>query len=354
MSSHLSSCLVVDKNRTRTCRSLASVIGKRHLGITLVCLMVSFEMLAQAPPRPDFEKNLGITTLSLWDNSASTQGGPHSESSTLTVFVPHPGTENGTAVIIAPGGSYRGWASNLEGRQVADWFAARGVTAFVLKYRLGADNPYTLQLLDAQRAVRLVRSLSKTYNLSPDRIGLMGFSAGGHLAAMEATTADNGKSDSIDPVERVSDSPNFLVLGYAWLNAMQPNSAGKITYCSVHPTMPPNDCREWEQKYTPVFHVSSQTPSTFLYSTTDDELVPVLGSVDFYSALLKAGVPAEMHLFRHGGHGSGLGRGDPALDFWPTLLESWLRGQGWLTRGSADERVGASKYRHQPDCDQSD
>jgi acetyl esterase/lipase len=293
--------------------------------------------------KPDFEKNLGITTLPLWRTTDSSEAGAHRDSATVTVFVPHPGTESGTSVIIAPGGSYRGWASNLEGRQVADWFAARGVTAFVLKYRLGADNPYPLPLLDAQRAVRLVRSLSETYKLLPDRIGLMGFSAGGHLAAMEATTADDGKSDSSDPVERVSDRPNYLVLGYAWLNAMQPNSAGKITYCSVHPTLPRNNCREWEQKYTPIFHVTSKTPSTFLYSTTDDELVPVQGSVDFYSTLLKAGVPAEIHLFRHGGHGSGLGKGDPTLDFWPTLLESWLRGQGWLTPEPADAHTGESK-----------
>jgi acetyl esterase/lipase len=263
----------------------------------------------------------------------------------LTVFIPHPGTENGTAIVIAPGGAYVGWASNLEGRQVADWFAARGVTAFVLKYRLGSDNPYPLPLLDAQRAVRLVRSLSQTYKLAPDRIGIMGFSAGGHLAAMEATTSDDGKSNSSDPVERISDRPSFLVLGYPWLNAMQPNSEGKITYCSILPTMPPSDCREWEQKYTPLLHVSSKTPSTFLYSTTDDALVPVQVSVDFYSALLKAGVPAEMHLFRHGGHGSGLGKGDPALDFWPTLLESWLRGQGWLPSKPAVAGIGIGADR---------
>ena len=306
---------------------------RKPQGLALFFAIVSVTGFGQARPQPNFEKNLGITTLPVWETPAPAEAGKHSESSTLTVFVPHPGTENGTAVIIAPGGAYVGWASNLEGRQVADWFAVRGITAFVLKYRLGADNPYPIPLLDAQRAVRLVRSLSKTYKFSTDRIGLMGFSAGGHLAAMEATTADEGRTDSNDPVERISDRPNFLILGYAWLNAMQPNSEGLITYCSVLHSMPTNDCREWQQKYTPVLHVSSNTPSTFIYSTTDDALVPVQGSVDFYSALLKAGVPAEMHLFRHGAHGSGLGRGDPALDAWPVLLELWLRGQGWLTLG---------------------
>src|SRR5206468_3255275 len=105
-----------------------------------------------------------------------------------------------------------------------DWFTVRGITAFVLKYRLGADNPYPLPLLDARRAVRLVRSLSQIYKVSSDRIGIMGFSAGGHLAAIESTTSDDGKTDASDPVKRFSDRPSFLILRYAWLNPMQPNT----------------------------------------------------------------------------------------------------------------------------------
>lgn len=297
---------------------------------------------AQAPPpSPTREMvpvpaDLGITRLPLWGTSANTEEiGKNSQDSGLTVFVPHPGTENGTAVIIAPGGAYRGLASNLEGRQVADWFAVRGVTAFVLKYRLGVDNPYPIPLLDAHRAIRLVRSLSRNYNLHTDRIGMMGFSAGGHLAAMEATSSDEGSPNAKDPVDRFSDRPDFLVLGYPWLNAMQPNDRNLITYCSVLRSLPASDCKDWEQKYTPALHIAANTPSTFIFSTSDDALVPVQASVEFYSALLRAGVPAEMHLFRHGAHGSGLGKGDVALDTWPTLLEVWLRAQGWLTSESA-------------------
>jgi acetyl esterase/lipase len=266
------------------------------------------------------DANLGITTLPLWAGSGST----------LTVFEPHPGRGNGTAVVVAPGGAYRGLASNLEGRQVADWFAARGVTAFVLKYRLGEANPYPAPLLDAQRAVRLVRSLAEKYKLSPSRIGMIGFSAGGHLAAMEATSFDGGQPSASDPVERLSDRPDFLILGYPWLNAMQPNTKHLITYCSVLSALPANDCKQWEEKYTPALHVSAKTPPTFIFHTTDDAVVPVQASVEFYSALLAAGVPAEMHLFRHGAHGSGLGNGDEALDLWPELLENWMRSQGLL------------------------
>jgi len=243
--------------------------------------------------------------------------------------------------VIPPGGAYVGLASNLEGRQVADWFAARGVTAFVLNYRLGVENPYPIPLLDAQRSVRLVRSLSASYDLSPNRIGIMGFSAGGHLAAMEATASDEGKPNAADPLERFSDRPDFLILGYAWLNAMQPNNRNLITYCSVLRSFPARDCTDWEQKYTPAVHVTANTPPTFIYGTSDDAVVPVQASVDFYSALVAAGVSAEMHLFRHGAHGTGLGGGDAALDMWPTLLEAWLRAQGWLALDRAPARTSS-------------
>ena len=292
---------------------------------------------------------LGITTVPLWAANASVDEiGKNGQDSTLTVFVPHPGTGNGTVVIIAPGGAYVGLASNLEGRQVADWFAVRGVTAFVLKYRLGPDNPYPIPLLDARHAVRLVRSLSKDYNLRADRIGIMGFSAGGHLAAVEATSFDEGRPNANDPVERFSDRPDFLILGYPWLNAMQVNDRNLITYCSVLRTLPTGDCKDWEQKYTPTLHVTPNTPSTFIYSTSDDALVPVEASVEFYSALLRAGVPAEMHLFRHGAHGSGLGRGDASLDFWGNLLEAWLRAQGWLTSEHATADGGSKSKGDTP------
>jgi acetyl esterase/lipase len=264
----------------------------------------------------------GVSTIPLWSDDS---GADSSAQSTLTAFRPQAGKANHTAVIIAPGGGYIALTPNLEGRQVADWFAARGITAFVLKYRLSALHPYPEPLLDGQRAVRLVRSMSNEFHLDPSKIGFVGFSAGGHLAAMVATSGDDGDPQAPDPIDRFSDRPNFVVLGYAWLNAMQPNDRGLITYCSVLRTLPEEKCKAWGNLYTPSLHVSATTPTTFIYSTTDDKVVPVSVSVDFYSALIKAGVPAEMHLFRNGGHGSGLGEGDPALEMWPVLLENWLR-----------------------------
>jgi acetyl esterase/lipase len=246
------------------------------------------------------------------------------------VFVPQKGKGTGSAVVVAPGGAYLGLASNLEGRQVADWFTSQGVTAFVLRYRLGAKYLYPIPLEDAQRAVRLVRSSAATYGFSPDRIGFVGFSAGGHLAATAGTLFDAGKPDASDPVERLSSRPDFLVLGYPWLNAMQP-SGHFITYCSLIKSIPPATCKLNEAQYTPSLHVTAQTPTTFIYSTSDDHTVPISASVDFYNALIAAGVPAEIHIFRHGGHGSGMGEGDAALDQWPGLLAQWMRDQGLLT-----------------------
>jgi acetyl esterase/lipase len=274
---------------------------------------------------------LGISTMLLWPTeSPAVSGTPVADLPTLTVFLPQKGKGTGSAVVIAPGGAYLGLASNLEGRQVADWFTARGVTAFVLKYRLGAKYLYPIPLQDAQRAVRLVRSMAKGYGFSPDRIGFVGFSAGGHLAAATGTFFDLAKGDASDPIDRLSSRPDFLVLGYPWLNAMQP-SGHFITYCSVIKTIPPETCKRYEQQYSPSLHVTAQTPTTFIYSTTDDRTVPISASVNFYNALIAAGVPAELHIFRHGEHGSGLGAGIAALDLWPDLLEQWLRDQGLLT-----------------------
>jgi len=274
---------------------------------------------------------LGISTIPLWPSDAPEVAGTDAaDLPTLTVFLPQKGRGTGSAVVVAPGGSYLGLASNLEGRQVADWFTSRGLTAFVLKYRLGPKHLYPIPLEDAKRAVRLVLSSAASYGFQPDRIGFIGFSAGGHLAAATGTLFDGGKADARDPVEQVSSRPDFLILGYPWLNAMQP-SGHYITYCSMMKNIPPETCKLDEQKYTPSLHITPQTPTTFIYSTTDDRTVPISASVDFYNALIAAGVPAELHIFRHGEHGSGMGAASAALDQWPVLLEQWLRDQGLLT-----------------------
>jgi acetyl esterase/lipase len=303
----------------------------KKISIVVLWLLAVNLLPAWAQIEQAIDPSLGISTLQLWPNGApQVASTDKADLPTLTLFLPQKNKDTGSAVIVAPGGAYTGLASNLEGRQVADWFTSRGVTAFVLKYRLGAKYLYPIPLEDAQRAVRLVRSLASVYGFVPERIGFVGFSAGGHLAATTGTLFDAGKPDSTDPVERLSSRPDFLVLGYPWLNAMQP-SGHYITYCSRIPTIPPETCKLDEQKYTPALHVTAQTPTTFIYSTTDDQTVPISASVNFYNALVAAGVPAEMHIFRHGDHGSGMGAGFAPLDIWPVLLEQWLRDQGLLT-----------------------
>lgn len=277
---------------------------------------------------------LGIATYRLWDGGApGALGTGELDVPTLTLFQPHRGTANGTAVVIAPGGAYLGLAANLEGRQVADYFTARGVTAFVLRYRLGRNYLYPTPLLDAQRAIRFVRARAREFGVAPDRIGMMGFSAGGHLTATAGTMFDEGKAGAPDPIDRASSRPDFLVLGYPWLNAMKKDQAGVISYCSVL-KIAPETCSPFEQ-YSPDLHVTAKTPPTFIYHTTDDELVPVEASIGFYRVLSAAGVPVEMHVFAKGKHGSGLGLGNAALDTWPMLLEGWLRGRGLLAPDTA-------------------
>lgn len=308
---------------------------KKRLGrllfatLSLSVLSSIITVYAQGPLALD--PVLGISTIALYDTPQPNSAGGATDQPTLTVFAPQPGHSNGSAIVIAPGGAYLGLASNLEGRQVADWFAVRGFTAFVLKYRKGPQNLFPIPLQDGQRAIRLVRSLSRKYSFAQDRIGIIGFSAGGHLAASTATLFDQGPPASSDAIDQLSARPDFVVLGYPWLNAMEPAQAKEITYCSVTAGVTPAQCAAFETAYTPKLHVTSRTPATFIYSTSDDKTVPVRASVEFYEAMIKAGAPVEMHLFAHGSHGSGLGMGNAALDLWPVLLEQWLRDQGLLT-----------------------
>ncbi|HWE86908.1 MAG TPA: alpha/beta hydrolase [Terracidiphilus sp.] len=272
---------------------------------------------------------LGIQTIRLWPGDAPEAKGKSCEDiPTLTVFEPQRGQANGSAVVILPGGSYTMLAANLEGRQVADWFTTRGFRAFILQYRL-SSNGYLLPvpLLDARRAVQTVRARAADYHIDPNRIGILGFSAGGHLAALASVQTTPGKPDAEDPIDRVSSRPSFLVLGYPWIGAISSDTS-HLSYCKLYNVM--DRCEELRKAYSPDLFVTKDTPPTFWYHTTDDETVPVEQGLRFYEAEVKAGVPAEAHIFVHGHHGSGLGTGDPALDQWPVLLETWLRGLGLI------------------------
>jgi acetyl esterase/lipase len=273
---------------------------------------------------------LNIQTIRLWPGDAPQATGKTCDDiPTLTILAPRPGTANGSAVIVLPGGAYRGLAGDLEGREVADWFAARGFRAFILSYRL-TSHGYVLPvpLLDARRAVQLVRARSRDYQVSPDRIVMIGFSAGGHLAGLAATQPVAGNPNADDPIDRASSRPNYLVLGYAWLGAITTDTS-HLSYCKIFDLM--DKCDALRAAYMPELFVTKDTPPTFMYHTFTDQTVPIEQALGFYNALVKAGVTSELHVFANGPHGTGLGKGDPALDQWPALLENWLRAQGLLT-----------------------
>ena len=270
-------------------------------------------------------------TILLWENGApGAQGQGEVDRPTLTLYRPWQPNVLGTSVIIAPGGSYRFLADNHEGRQVANWFNSMGITAFVLRYRLGPRYHHPIELGDAQRAIRLVRSRAVEFGVATDRLGIMGFSAGGHLASTAETHFDSGNPSAADPIDRASSRPDFAILGYPVISFVSPYThAG-----SAKNLLGENPDPKLLQELSNELHVTPQTPPTFLFTTSEDTVVPPENSVSFYLALHKAGVPAEMHVFEKGPHGVGLDLGDPALSEWPVVLANWLRGRGLLTKPS--------------------
>ena len=274
---------------------------------------------------------VGPQEILLWEHGApGALGQADTDKPTITAYLAPRGS-SGTAVIVAPGGGYQNLAMEHEGRQEAYWFNAMGVSAFVLKYRLGPRYHHPVELGDAQRAIRMVRSRAEEFNVIPDRIGMMGFSAGGHLTSTAGTHFDAGKADATDPIERVSSRPDFLILGYPVIS-FDPAVAHAG---SVRNLLGDNPDPKLVEDLSNDLRVTAQTPPTFLFHTTNDPGVPVENSVRFYLALRKAKVPVEMHLFENGPHGVGMALGDPLLSPWTTLLMNWMRGRGLLTRPAA-------------------
>jgi len=305
--------------------------------IVIVALALMFSSAAGAQGMPSCSAAgtdnafLGIKTVRLWPGDAPMAKGSNCDDiPTLTEMVAQPGADTGSAVIVIPGGAYAILAGDIEGRQVADWFAVRGFHTFILSHRLASHGYlFPIPLLDARRAVQYVRAHAKEYHISPDRIVLAGFSAGGHLAALAATKPIAGDAGVSDTVDQVSSRPDFLVLGYAWLGAITTDFS-HLSYCKLF-KLDDGQCNAFKAEYTPSLFVSKDTPPTFIFHTFTDTVVPVQQTVDFYQALVKNEVPTELHIFGKGGHGSGLGRGDAMLDQWPSLLETWIRAQGLMT-----------------------
>lgn len=267
------------------------------------------------------------TTIRLWENGAP--GSPPTKPQDEPVlYLKRPsGPATSTAVIILPGGGYGSLAMSYEGLDVGDWLNSFGVTAFVLKYRMHATgHMHPVPMLDGQRAIRTVRFRAAEWNIDLAHVGVLGFSAGGHLASTLGTHFDKGDANSNDPIDRVSSRPDFLILCYPVISLEAPtthrgsrdNLLGKLPDSKLVHSL------SNETQVTP------QTPPTFIFQTSEDKSVPAENSVAFYLALRKASVPAEIHIFQTGRHGLGLAEKEPGARMWPELCHEWLKARNLL------------------------
>lgn len=267
----------------------------------------------------------------LWPNGApGAKGDKPDDKPTFTIWLPEKEEQTGAAMVVCPGGGYRNLATDHEGVQIAKWLNSLGVTALVLEYRhngKGYQHPAPLQ--DAQRAIRTVRARAKEFGVEPNQIGIIGFSAGGHLASSAGTHFDAGNPDAKDSIERVSCRPDFMVLCYPVIAFAEPYTH----FGSQHNLLGKNADPKLVESLSSEKQVTKETPPTFLFTTHEDKAVSSENSIRFYLALRKAGVPAELHCYEKGRHGLGLARGKrhkAGTTTWSTMCENWLRIHGWV------------------------
>ncbi len=248
----------------------------------------------------------------------------------LTCYPADPAKANGTAVIVCPGGAYAHLSFEREGRAPARWLNSIGVTAFVLKYRL-AEYGHPAPLRDALRAMRIVRSRAAEFGVRPDRIGMLGFSAGGHLAASAGTLYDAPEGRTGAAIDSTSGRPDFLLLIYPVITMQDPytHARSRLSLIGPHPAQSVKDHLSAE------LQVTKATPPSFLVSTEEDATVPFQNSVLFFEALKRAGVAAELHVFEKGPHGFAMNTNLGATSEWPQRCASWMRLHALIPAGPA-------------------
>ena len=279
----------------------------------VVCLLLFFVDLSSVAQKL-------ADPIMLWPKGApGALGSSDEDKPALIPFVPEPSKRNGAAVLVVPGGGFTIRAVDHEGVLVAHWLKEKGITAFVLRYRLRPIYTRTDWVRDGQRAVQYIRAHAAEYNISPDRVGAVGFSAGAHLIADMSLNAVAGKLDATDPLDQIDSKPDFMVLAYG---AMQipANMDGAVV---------------------------AKLPPTFLYGTAEDA-GSLQGMIDFHARIFGAGVPVEAHFFQNGIHGSGLALGDPILGEWPKLMHNWMAGGGFLTGKPQVDFTGVVKLDGAP------
>ena len=301
---------------------------KTFLSINFVLLITFGTTYSQINSIPLWEDNLP-NHKETDDIETQKQGGllwiENVQQPSLEIFLPTKQSATGQAMIICPGGGYQGLAYDWEGTDIAKWLNSKGIAAFVLKYRLPNSKSniigHEAPLQDAKRAIRLVRHHSKKWNISPDMIGIMGFSAGGHLASTLGTHFENDKNNITNAIDNISTRPDFMVLIYPVIT-MDLNNTHLGSRNNLIGENPKNDIIDY---YSNELHVSKNTPPTFILHATDDKVVPVINSILFYQALERKGVSSEMHIYPKGGHGFSLAIGKGHLQTWPDLLYEWLQ-----------------------------
>jgi len=273
-----------------------------------------------------------VKPIPLWEGKAPfAQGDNPKDVPTLTPYLPAKEKANGTAVVVCPGGGYGGLAMDHEGVQIAKWLNDRGIAAFVLKYRTAQNlKPpiHPAPITDAQRALRMVRAKAGEWGVNAQRIGIWGFSAGGHLASSAATHFDAGNAEASDPIDKVSCRPDFAILCYPVISMKAPYTHGG----SRNNLLGKNADEKLVESFCNDQAVTKETPPTFLFHTDEDKAVPVMNSILFYAALKKNGVPAELHIYEKGQHGVGLAPldkfKDKGLAGWPDRLNEWMVRRG--------------------------
>ena len=290
----------------------------------LTSVIISFSTMAQ-----DFK-------LKVWPNGAPDSNGMtlpeevfegkrvrNVSEAEIYVYLPKIGVNTGAAVVICPGGGYGMEAMDHEGYDMAEWLAQKGVAGIVLKYRLPYGH-HEIPLKDVQRAMRLVRQKAAEWGINPAKIGVAGSSAGGHLASTAGTKFDTGNPAATDALGKLSCRPDFMLLLYPVITFNEEfGHMGSRTNLI-------GDGNKWElvERYSNELHVTAQTPPTFLILADDDGAVPPRNSIEFYLALKKYKIPAEMHIFKSGGHGFGMKKTGLPVEQWPGLFIQWMKAQG--------------------------
>ncbi len=271
----------------------------------------------------------GSDTL-LWPNGPPGWAGDAAATPSLTVFEPPREQASGAAIVVCPGGGYMNLASH-EAEPVAHWLTSLGVTAFLLRYRVAPHARHPAMLADAQRAVRTVRAHTQRWHVDPQRIGILGFSAGGHLASTAATLFDAGDQNAVDPVERASSRPDVAILIYPVITLEEPFAHAGSRTNLLGETPEPHLVRGLSSH----LQVSPATPPTFLVHGAEDASVPCENSLLMALALRQAGVPFELHIYERGAHGFGLQATAPGVSPWTERCAEWLRVRGFLEQAPA-------------------